>query len=82
MLRGASGLQLLVLLLLLSGSSPAVHNDATESVSPQPAHDTQDEPVDEDTNQARNGGRRQQTDAVRNGESKRLRMYIYCRYYY
>lgn len=71
--RGASGLQLIaLLLLLLSGSSPAVHNDATESVSPQPELDTQEEQLNEDTNQARNGGRRQ-TDAVRNGESKRLR---------
>lgn len=87
--RGASGLQLiaLLLLLLLSRSSPAVHNDATESVSPQPAHDTQEEQVNEDSNQARNGGRRQ-TDAVRSGESKRLRtaqlqrIYIFWRYHY
>lgn len=71
--RGASGLQLVaLLLLLLNGSSPAVHNDATESISPQPAHYTVEEQVNEDSNQARNGGRRQ-TDAVRNGESKRLR---------
>ncbi|XP_029023480.1 sclerostin domain-containing protein 1-like [Betta splendens] len=67
MLRGVRQLQLIaLLLLLLSGSSPAVNNDATESVSPQPAHDTRDEQTEEDANQARNGGRRQ-TEAVRNG---------------
>lgn len=71
MLRPASALQLLALLLLLSISSSAVHNDATESVSTQPVHDTKDEPANEDANQARNGGRLQ-TDAVRNGEYARL----------
>lgn len=70
---GASGLQLVALLLLLSRSSSAVHNDATESLDTQPVHDTQDEAANDDTNQARNGGRRP-ADAVRNGESKRLRM--------
>lgn len=78
MLRLANGLHILALLLLLSMCSSAVHNDATESVSTQPVHDTLDELANEDTNQARNGGRRQ---AVPNGESKRLRMtqlqYIY-----
>lgn len=73
MLRRASGIQLLALLLLLSRTSNSVHNDATESVSTQPVPDASDEPISEDTNQARNGGRRQ-PDAVRNGESKRLRM--------
>ncbi|XP_035537735.1 sclerostin domain-containing protein 1-like [Morone saxatilis] len=66
MLRPASGLQLLALLLLLSTSRSAVHNDATESVHPQEADDTQHEPAAEDTNQARNGGRRP-ADSVRNG---------------
>ncbi|XP_026161433.1 sclerostin domain-containing protein 1-like [Mastacembelus armatus] len=66
MLRRANGLQILVLLLLLCKSRTAVHNDATESDTSRPVHDTQDEPATEDTNQARNGGRRQ-TDAVRNG---------------
>ncbi|XP_038579970.1 sclerostin domain-containing protein 1b [Micropterus salmoides] len=66
MLRLACGLQLLALLLLLSRSNSAVHNDATESVSTQPVHHTEDEPANEDTNQARNGGRRL-ADAVRNG---------------
>ncbi|XP_044026440.1 sclerostin domain-containing protein 1-like [Siniperca chuatsi] len=65
MLRPASGLQIFALLLLLSRSSSAVHNDATESVT-QPVHDTQDKPANEDTNQARNGGRRL-TGTVRNG---------------
>ncbi|XP_018551033.1 sclerostin domain-containing protein 1-like [Lates calcarifer] len=65
MLCRASGLQLLALLLLSRSSSP-VHNDATESVNTQPVHATQAEPADEETNQARNGGRRQ-TDAVRSG---------------
>ncbi|XP_068560499.1 sclerostin domain-containing protein 1-like [Cebidichthys violaceus] len=64
--RAASGLQLLALLLLLSRSSSAVQNDGTESDSIPLVHDTQDEPVNEDTNQARNGGRRQ-ADPVRNG---------------
>ncbi|KAM4539707.1 sclerostin domain-containing protein 1-like [Odontesthes bonariensis] len=56
MLCPTRALQLL-LLLLLHESSSAVHNDATESVSLQPVLDTQDQPADEDTNQARNGGR-------------------------
>ncbi|XP_054462571.1 sclerostin domain-containing protein 1-like [Anoplopoma fimbria] len=64
--RRASALQLLALLLLLSRSSSAVQNDATESDSIQLVHDTEDELVNEDTNQARNGGR-QLADAVRNG---------------
>ncbi|KAK2829998.1 hypothetical protein Q5P01_017929 [Channa striata] len=68
MLRRARGLQLLtlLLLLLLNRSSPAVHNDATESFSTQPVLDSEEEPVTEDTNQARNGGRRQ-TDNAHNG---------------
>ncbi|XP_070778392.1 sclerostin domain-containing protein 1b [Enoplosus armatus] len=58
---------LLLLLLLLSRSASAVHNDATESANAQPAPDAQEEPAEEeDTNQARNGGRRQ-ADAARNG---------------
>ncbi|XP_059205894.1 sclerostin domain-containing protein 1-like [Centropristis striata] len=65
MLRPASGLQLLAL-LLLSRSSSAVQNDATESVSTEPAHDPQEDTADEDTNEARNGGRRV-AEAVRNG---------------
>lgn len=69
MLRPARGLLLLALLLLLRRSTSAVHNDATESGHTQLAPDTQDEPADEDTNQANNGGRRQ-TGAARNGESK------------
>ncbi|KAI3358387.1 hypothetical protein L3Q82_014699 [Scortum barcoo] len=59
-------LQLLALLLLLSRSSSAVHNDATESVSPQPLHDSRDEPTEEDSNQARNGGR-QRAEPARSG---------------
>ncbi|XP_030267263.1 sclerostin domain-containing protein 1b [Sparus aurata] len=66
MLRPARGLLLLALLLLLRRSTSAVHNDATESGHTQLAPDTQDEPADEDTNQANNGGRRQ-TGAARNG---------------
>ncbi|XP_047461397.1 sclerostin domain-containing protein 1-like [Mugil cephalus] len=58
MLHPARSIQLLALLLLLSTSSPAVHNDATESISPQPEMDTQEQPAEEDANQARNGGRR------------------------
>uniref|UniRef100_A0A8C2WSL6 Sclerostin domain containing 1b n=1 Tax=Cyclopterus lumpus TaxID=8103 RepID=A0A8C2WSL6_CYCLU len=54
----ASGLQLLALLLLLCRSRSAVQNDATESDNVQLLHDTRDEPVTEDTNQSRNGGRR------------------------
>lgn len=73
MLRPASGLKLLAFLLLLSTSSSAVHNDATESVNTQLTPDTHDEQAIEDTNQASNGGRRL-PDVVRNGESKRLRM--------
>ncbi|XP_042363111.1 sclerostin domain-containing protein 1-like [Plectropomus leopardus] len=65
MLLPASALRLLAL-LLLSRSSLSVHNDATESLSIQQVHDTQDEPAHEDTNQARNGGRRL-ADSVRNG---------------
>ncbi|KAK9526399.1 hypothetical protein VZT92_015100 [Zoarces viviparus] len=63
--RAASGLQLLAL-LLLSRSSSAVQNNATESDSIQLVHDTREEPINEDTNQARNGGRRL-ADPVRNG---------------
>ncbi|KAM9340592.1 sclerostin domain-containing protein 1b [Symphorus nematophorus] len=66
MLRPASGIELLALLLLLSTSRSAVHNDATETGHTVPVPDTQDQPAPEDTNQARNGGRRQ-PDAVRNG---------------
>lgn len=67
MLRPVSGLPLLALLVLLSRSSSAVHNDATESENTQLVPDTPEEPVaNEDTNQASNGGRRQ-ADAVRNG---------------
>ncbi|XP_041811576.1 sclerostin domain-containing protein 1-like [Chelmon rostratus] len=66
MLRPASGLKLLAFLLLLSTSSSAVHNDATESVNTQLTPDTHDEQAIEDTNQASNGGRRL-PDVVRNG---------------
>ncbi|XP_049889996.1 sclerostin domain-containing protein 1-like [Epinephelus moara] len=66
MLRPASGLRLIALLLLLSRSNLAVHNDATESVNIQPVPDTEEEPANEDTNHARNGGRRL-ADALRNG---------------
>ncbi|KAL6099288.1 sostdc1 [Pungitius sinensis] len=66
MSRPPCGLQLFALLMLLSGSSSAVQNDATESDSPQLVHDPPVEPVDEDTNHARNGGRRP-ADPVRNG---------------
>ncbi|XP_028255152.1 sclerostin domain-containing protein 1b [Parambassis ranga] len=67
MLRPARAIQLMVLILLQSISSSAVHNDATESVSPEPVFDTQDQPAEEeDTNQARNGGRRQ-ADGARSG---------------
>nr|XP_020480487.1 sclerostin domain-containing protein 1-like isoform X2 [Monopterus albus] len=66
MLRRASELQLLALLLLLSRGRSVVHNNATESIGLQPVHNTQDVPDDEDTNQARKGGR-WQPDAVRNG---------------
>ncbi|CAG5957191.1 sclerostin domain-containing protein 1-like [Menidia menidia] len=58
--------QLVLLLLLLHQSSSAVHNNATESVSLQPALDTQDQPAEEDINQARNGGRRP-VEAARHG---------------
>ena len=68
MLCPTRALQLLILLLLHESSS-AVHNNATESVSLQPVLDTQDQPADEDTNQARNGGRRQ-VDTVHQGKSK------------
>lgn len=73
MLRPVSGLQLLALLVLLSNSSSAVHNDATESGNTELLPDTLQEPANEDTNQASNGGRRL-ADAVRNGELKRLCM--------
>ncbi|KAM8841553.1 sclerostin domain-containing protein 1-like isoform 2-T2 [Spinachia spinachia] len=66
MSRPCSGLQLFALLMLLSGSSSAVQNAATESHSTQLVLDTQDEPIDEDTNHARTGGRRL-ADPVRNG---------------
>uniref|UniRef100_A0A3P8SH83 Sclerostin domain containing 1b n=1 Tax=Amphiprion percula TaxID=161767 RepID=A0A3P8SH83_AMPPE len=58
-----------VLLLLLHTSSSAVHNDATESVSPQPDLDSQDPPAEENSNQARNGGRRV-GNAMRNDQSQ------------
>lgn len=67
----SSGLQLLfALLLLLNRSSSSVHNDATESdpIQPVPVQETQEEPVEEDSNQARSGGRRP-AEAARNGES-------------
>ncbi|TMS18550.1 Sclerostin domain-containing protein 1 [Larimichthys crocea] len=68
MLRRASALLalLLLLLMMMRKSSSAVHNDATESLNTQPVPDTQEEPVQEDTNQANNGGRRQ-PDSARNG---------------
>lgn len=72
MLRSVSALRLLALLLLLSMSS-AVENNATESVSPQLVPETQDPPTDEDTNQARNRGRRP-SDSLRHGESKWLKL--------
>ncbi|XP_017292943.1 sclerostin domain-containing protein 1-like [Kryptolebias marmoratus] len=56
----------LLLLLLLRESSSAVQNDATEAVGVQPDLHSQDQPDDEDTNQARQGGRLP-ADAVRNG---------------
>lgn len=62
-------LQVLLALLMLLGSSSAVQNDATESGSFQPDPQSQDQAEDEDTNQARNGGR-VPAEAVRNGESK------------
>ncbi|XP_037651360.1 sclerostin domain-containing protein 1b [Sebastes umbrosus] len=65
----SSGLQLLfALLLLLNRSSSSVHNDATESdpIQPVPVQETQEEPVEEDSNQARSGGRRP-AEAARNG---------------
>ncbi|XP_006803447.1 sclerostin domain-containing protein 1-like [Neolamprologus brichardi] len=65
MLRTVSALRLLALLLLLSVSS-AVENNATESVSPQLVLETQEPPTDEDTNQARNRGRRP-SDALHDG---------------
>lgn len=78
MSRPSCGLQLFALLMLLSRSSSAVHNDATESDSTQLPHGAQDEPGDGDTNHARNSGRRP-ADPVRNGEAKWLRAarYIY-----
>ncbi|XP_061615882.1 sclerostin domain-containing protein 1-like [Phyllopteryx taeniolatus] len=66
MTRPTSRVQLLALLLFLSRSCTAFSNDATESLSAQPTHATQDEPPNEDTNQARNGGR-QQSKLVNNG---------------
>nr|XP_046274506.1 sclerostin domain-containing protein 1-like [Scatophagus argus] len=71
MLRTASGLQLLALLLLLlrSRSCSGVNNDATESLNTQVVHDTQQDSDNEDTNQASNGGRRL-ADAVRNGKDQ------------
>ncbi|KAL3043298.1 sclerostin domain-containing protein 1-like [Trematomus bernacchii] len=59
-------LQLLALLLLLSTSGSALHNDATESVHAHPPHEPEDEPAERDLNQARNGGRGL-ADSVRNG---------------
>uniref|UniRef100_A0A672Z4K7 Sclerostin domain containing 1b n=1 Tax=Sphaeramia orbicularis TaxID=375764 RepID=A0A672Z4K7_9TELE len=61
-----SRFHLLALLLLLRTSSTAVQNDATESGNTQVVHDTQEEPTEENTNQARNGGRRG-SDSARNG---------------
>ncbi|XP_041868535.1 sclerostin domain-containing protein 1b [Melanotaenia boesemani] len=58
-------LQLLALLLLREGRS-AVHNDATESLSVQSVQEAPDRSAEEDTNQARNGGRRL-ADAARQG---------------
>ncbi|XP_077363720.1 sclerostin domain-containing protein 1-like [Festucalex cinctus] len=62
----ASTIQLLALLLLLSRSCSAFSNNATESLAAHASHITQDEPPEEDTNQARSGGR-QQSEAVNNG---------------
>lgn len=69
-------LQLFALLvpLLLRESSSAVQNDATESGSLQPDLQSQNQTGDEDSNQARNGGR-QPDEPVRNGESK-LRIWL------
>lgn len=71
MLRSVGALRLLELLLVLLSMSSAVENNATESVSPQLVLETQDPPTDEDTNQARNRGRRP-SDSLRDGESKWL----------
>ncbi|XP_068455257.1 sclerostin domain-containing protein 1-like [Clinocottus analis] len=66
MSRPASGLQLLALLLLLCRSRSAVQNGATESDGVLLVPNTGDEPVHEDTNQSRNGGRRP-ADPARDG---------------
>ncbi|CAJ1083613.1 sclerostin domain-containing protein 1-like [Xyrichtys novacula] len=74
MLCPAGELRLVMLLLLLSTCSPAVHNNATESIGSdpiqvfldEPIQVSQEEPVQEDLNQARNGGRRS-PDHVRTG---------------
>ncbi|XP_029975997.1 sclerostin domain-containing protein 1-like [Salarias fasciatus] len=56
-----------VLLLLLSGTTAAVHNDATESISPQPELQQPQPPEEGDANQARNGGRRPPEAAPHSG---------------
>ncbi|XP_061681367.1 sclerostin domain-containing protein 1-like [Syngnathoides biaculeatus] len=51
--------QFLVLLIFLSRSCTSFSNNATESLNAHPTNVPQEEPANEDTNQARNGGRRQ-----------------------
>ncbi|XP_074542334.1 sclerostin domain-containing protein 1-like [Halichoeres trimaculatus] len=57
---------LVVLLLLLSTCRSAVHNNATESIGSDLVQESQDDPVQRESNQARNGGR-QSSDTVRAG---------------
>ncbi|XP_041664543.1 sclerostin domain-containing protein 1-like [Cheilinus undulatus] len=66
MFRTAGVLLLVMLSQLVSMCSSAVHNDATESVGSDPILEIHGDPVQEDSNQARNGGRRSQ-DSERTG---------------
>uniref|UniRef100_A0A3Q1GJ62 Sclerostin domain containing 1b n=1 Tax=Acanthochromis polyacanthus TaxID=80966 RepID=A0A3Q1GJ62_9TELE len=59
------------ILLLLLHTSSSVHNDATESVSPQPDLDPLDPTAEENSNQARNGGRHQSEVGCRELRSRK-----------
>ncbi|XP_049607283.1 sclerostin domain-containing protein 1b [Syngnathus scovelli] len=68
MTRLTSKVQLFAVLLLLSRSCTAFSNNATESLSREPSLvSAEDEPPTEDANQARNGGRRRQSEAMNSG---------------
>ncbi|XP_004074143.1 sclerostin domain-containing protein 1-like [Oryzias latipes] len=58
MVRVATALQLLVLLVRLRGSASAFPNNATDSAHPLTVHDSREQTDAEDMNRPRSGGRR------------------------